>query len=239
MDYPFPSTTGSGPDYSGGGGGGGSENRSMDVLSTIFFLLAALWLSVAFLYACLALAFLRLRARGELDAIYEPEFGRLYLLPCTDRFYVPLGCVLRRYVAHVQRRDLRSRGGGNGDDDDRNRRRQVQTRFMTRDERRAAMDTLLVKASTSSDCGGDHLEDGNRGSDQHQQQLQSPASASTDDGPTCSICLSAYEPHDAILSSNACPHMFHRYVYACCGDQRSISGIPANFYERFELYPST
>lgn len=174
---------------------------SMDVLAAVFFVVAAGWLLVAILYACLALTFLRLRARGQLDSIYEEDFGRLYI--CGTRYYLSFGCVFRRYVQHIQR----DRG-----------RPESQGRFMTREERREAMEVLLrqyttkaegmpVDASSEASCAsgtenetiGEDLEagDGEDGDDNSQAP------------DVCCICLGEYENGEVVLKSPACSHQYH------------------------------
>lgn len=105
----------------------GSTANGLDFLVAAFFLIAAAWLVLALVYSTLILIVVHLRARGQLD-LYDENFGRLYLL--GTRCYIPLGCVLRRYVvALTQERD--------------NHRDPGPVRLMTREERRMAMELLL------------------------------------------------------------------------------------------------
>jgi len=201
---------------------------TMDVLAAIFFVVAAGWLVIALLYSCLAVSFLRLRARGQLDSIYEEDFGRLYICPRLfgeGRFYLPLGCLLRRYVAHVQRdhhRGRRNRAGGDNSSE------QQPVRFMTREERRSAMEFLLGKTVPGNSSSPESALEGRapigddapapeedeidleKGGDD-AMDLEDALSGGTADGPVCSICLADYEERDDnVLLSRTCPHVFHR-----------------------------
>jgi len=111
-----------------------SKPNGLDILVAIFFFIAATWLILAVFYALLALLVLRLRARGQLD-IYEENFGRLQ---CFGAFYVPLGCILRRYVVALGYDQAGSGGNQNG-------RGSRSYHFITRQERRLAVESLLSK----------------------------------------------------------------------------------------------
>ena len=113
---------------------------TMDILAAAFFIVAGAWLLVAVLYSTLVLIFLRLRSRGELGSIYSQEFGRVYLWRRGRGCYIPLGWVFRRYIAHLQYEPSGS---------DQSAPNSV-VHFMTRDERRTAMETLLVKKKRKS-----------------------------------------------------------------------------------------
>jgi len=212
---------------------------SMDILAAVFFIIAALWLLLAIIYACLALTFLRIRARGELDSIYEEDFGRWYIFGRhrSERFYIPLGWLFRRYVQHIQRatNNSRSRENGNGD---------VQTRFITREERRQAMEVLLLQKhrgdgdetrETSDDLieadtgsiSDDEEDDGVDTESDPDVEQAVPVDGEGDEAvdsdslsfspDVCSICLGEYEGVDvgesgencSVLQSPTCPHKFH------------------------------
>jgi Ring finger domain len=100
---------------------------TMDVLSVVFFLIAGLWLLAALCYSLLVLCFMRMRANGQLGSMYEEDFGRVQL-PCGDNWYIPLGCIFRRYARHL-----------NLDDGER-----PTVRYISRTERRRAMEILLI-----------------------------------------------------------------------------------------------
>ena len=107
--------------------GGNAATSGLDVLIAAFFLIAATWLVLALIYSILVLIVVRMRARGHLD-VYDETFGRFYLL--GTRYYIPFGCVLRRYVIAMNQE--RTRDG-----------EPVTVRLMTREERRMAMERLL------------------------------------------------------------------------------------------------
>jgi len=119
-------------------------NSGIDFLVAAFFFIAAGWLILALLYSILVLIVVRLRARGELD-IYDEHFGRLYLI--GRHCYIPLGCILRRYVVALSEEETSS-----------------PVRIMTREERRVAMEELLgrdpseMQAAAASD--GEESGDG-------------------------------------------------------------------------------
>jgi Anaphase-promoting complex subunit 11 RING-H2 finger len=104
----------------------------MDVLSVIFFLIAGLWLMAALCYSLLVLCFMRMRANGQLGSMYEEDFGRVQL-PCGDSWYIPLGCIFRRYARHL-----------NLDDGER-----PTVRYISRTERRRAMEILLISEAAA------------------------------------------------------------------------------------------
>ena len=142
-----------------------SPTSGVDFLVAPFFLIAAGWLVLALLYSILVLIVVRLRARGELD-LHDENFGRLFLF--GNSCYIPLGCLIRRYVVALHQPEHIPR-------------------FMTRDERRIAMEEVLLI----------------RGVDEERQeiipnqQLVTPSPdvasvASTTEGPICCICLMEY-----------------------------------------------
>lgn len=170
--------------------------QSMDVLAAVFFVVAAGWLLLAIMYACLALVFLRLRARGQLDRVYDEDFGRLYL--CRG-YYIPFGWLLRRYIAHIQRES--------GQD----RRSSVPVRFMSREERRCAMEVLLINPNKSLSPSSLKSPTSPTSPSSSPVAVESGASSGdlSTEGPTCSICLAEYEEFDNVLSPATCPHKFH------------------------------
>jgi Ring finger domain len=118
-----------------------------DILSALFFIIAGLWLFVAIVYSLLVLFFIRLRSRNLLHTIYEdPEFGRWYLFRicgCTSpnspwyEYYIPFGCILRRYARHLNLEPSQSASAAS-------------YRMHTANERRQAMMRLLIEPSVTS-----------------------------------------------------------------------------------------
>lgn len=176
---------------------------SVDILVAALFLIAAGWLVLAIIYSALILIVVRMRSRGELD-IYDENFGRIFLF--GGRCYIPLGCLLRRHVVAL------------------NRRNHHQTvRLMTRGERRSAMEELLADAGHTDNNSTRNIDgDGeNGGRSQHQQDQNAPAGATDGEDeenndldsngePVCSICLMEYEEDDVCFTSRTCVHKFHR-----------------------------
>ena len=77
-----------------------------------------------------------MRASGQLGSADDEEFGRVPLCG-SSRFYLPLGCIFRRYIRHLEAEAGSSRNNAND------------SRFMTRQERRAALEELLLEQTTS------------------------------------------------------------------------------------------
>jgi hypothetical protein len=166
---------------------------SVDILVAALFLIAAGWLVLAIIYSALILIVVRMRSRGELD-IYDENFGRIFLF--GGRCYIPLGCLLRRHVVAL------------------NRRNHHQTvRLMTRGERRSAMEELLADAGHTDNNSTRNIDgDGeNGGRSQHQQDQNAPAGATDGEDeenndldsngePVCSICLMEYGEFRSLLS---------------------------------------
>ena len=222
--------------------GGEEEIGTMDILAAAFFVIAGAWLLVALLYSTLVLVFLRLRARGELGSIYEEDFGRIYLC-CgggggrTRQYYIPMGCIFRRYIAHLQY-DAGGAGGASNET-------QRNVRFMTRSERRGAMEILLLGEKDGSkqkqqknrqDLPLERTQSAvtARSESDVEQQAQrdastSPAATDKDDDynndddnvslassssssqePICTICLGEYDDeNDPAFLSKTCSHHFH------------------------------
>jgi len=134
--FATPSSSTNNPYLEGSSSGNtaGQSPNGLEILVAIFFFVAAAWLLIAVFYALLALLVLRLRATGQLD-IYDEQFGRFYV-PGT-RFFVPCGCVLRRYVVAF------------GHDQSRNgRRHRSDYRYISRSERRSAIQKILIQEKT-------------------------------------------------------------------------------------------
>jgi hypothetical protein len=178
----------------------------MDILASVFFVVAAGWLLIALMYAVLAMTFLRIRARGNLDSIYEEDFGRVRLF---GNVHLNFGWLLRRYIQHMMRGDRPASVAG-------------LTRFMTREERRVAMEVLLgiepiVQRGKLQKGSLSHVDS----APEKDLDLEAPSSpiaadssaGALDENPTCSICLGDYEDADessgAIFQSKTCPHRFH------------------------------
>jgi Ring finger domain len=201
------------------GGAGSSSSSStpqpMDILASVFFVVAAAWLLIALLYAVLAMTFLRIRVRGNLDRIYDEDFGRVRLF---GNVHLRFGWVLRRYIQHMLRSERQ--GGGS---------MASLTRFMTRDERRTAMKVVLGIDFAASRRGGkcaavepppaaatevDSSQPPVKESDVEAPSSPVQGDSLLDEEPVCSICLGEYEDDDheeagAIFQSTTCPHRFH------------------------------
>eukprot|EP00545_Synedropsis_sp_CCMP1620_P012003 CAMPEP_0119015714 /NCGR_PEP_ID=MMETSP1176-20130426/11474_1 /TAXON_ID=265551 /ORGANISM="Synedropsis recta cf, Strain CCMP1620" /LENGTH=355 /DNA_ID=CAMNT_0006969027 /DNA_START=226 /DNA_END=1293 /DNA_ORIENTATION=+ len=172
---------------------------SVDILVAALFLIAAGWLVLAIIYSVLILVVVRMRARGELD-IYDANFGRIFLL--GGRCFIPLGCLLRRHVVALNRRNHT-------------------VRLMTREERRSAMEELLTEVGNNR-TNTENTEEGNEERRAEQSVLpptdtdtEAEAQDNHDDidtngEPICSICLMEYENDDVCFTSRTCVHKFHR-----------------------------
>jgi len=91
--------------------------------------------STALTYSITVLLFLRMRSRGELGNVDDQHFGRVPIC-CGGGCYLPLGFVFRRYVRHLQTEE------GNSNN--------TRTRNMTRQERRAAVEEILLEESNKT-----------------------------------------------------------------------------------------
>ena len=177
----------------------GESKSTMDILASVFFAVAATWLLIALAYASLVLLFLRIRARGDLDRIYEADFGRIYL--CGTRCYISLGWLLRRYIQHIHPHPQYPDGG--------------LKRLMTRKERREAMEKLLTgsAAPNSGETQPAPSASSNMAtplpSSGVDEEMQQDGDGSTE-GPVCSICLGEYDEDDDLISSKTCSHRFHK-----------------------------
>jgi hypothetical protein len=153
--------------------------NGLEVLVVIFFFAAAAWLLVAAFYAVLALIVLRLRATGRLD-LDDEDFGRLYLF--RSRFYIPCGCLLRRYIFAF------------GHDQPSLQGRPASQRHMSRSERRKAIECILCETGESrysSRHSHTELEEGPR-QPETQANIQKQVTVTATRDFTCSICLSDY-----------------------------------------------
>lgn len=140
---------------------GSSIWGGIDILVAVFFVVAAVWLFLAITYSLILLVLLRLQARGRLDTD-NANFGRL--ICCNGRFSLYFGCIIRRFATRLEIA----------------RNRETPTRrIMTREERRAAMESLLCSPTDA-------------------KLVCMVAKAKTDEddeddgGPVCTICLSGY-----------------------------------------------
>jgi hypothetical protein len=177
----------------------------MDVSEVIFFLFASAWLVLALEYSCILVMFLRMRSRGQLDAIYAEDFGRIYLPFTNHRFYLPLGCVFRRCMHRLHQEHRRQNSSSETD---------TAARYMTTDERRRAMEVLLCderpnkKTVHCKDCMvapvPKSCED--TSTDTDTAELDSDL-----EGPMCVICLDEFTETDAtVLHSPTCSHDYHK-----------------------------
>jgi hypothetical protein len=179
----------------------------MDILAAAFFVIAGAWLLVALLYSTLVLLFLRLRAQGELGNVYEEDFGRWYLFgrptattttrPTAGSCYIPLGCIFRRYIVHLQYESSSEA---------------PPVRFMTREERRLAMETILIKRKKTKRAPLQKRE----------KDIEQGLSDDDDDDSSraiCSICLSSYDIATStynnsnegnVVAVTTCSHVFHQ-----------------------------
>jgi hypothetical protein len=153
-------------------------------------------LVLALIYSVLVVIVVRLRARGQLD-VYDENFGRLYLL--GTRCYIPLGCILRRYVISLSHEEFGGRDPGT-------------VRLMTREERRMAMELLLASdeenVPISGDCastlgnkeeevvlsnkaGSEEIGHADQFAEAKPEEEYGVDDASTEE-PVCTICLAEY-----------------------------------------------
>ena len=192
----------------------------MTTLSYVFFVIAGVWLIAALLYSLLVLCFLRLRANGELGNMDDEDFGRIPI-GVSGRFYLPLGCIFRRYARHLQLDDdlgIQVRSGN--------------AHFMTKSERRNALE-LLLQPARSEEQGAlalpkrilSILRNNNRRIPVNETSSTESSSIPEDDEssraghdveslcsenvPMCSICLCEYEADDAVFVPTTCSHQFH------------------------------
>lgn len=158
------------------------DRDGVDFLVAVFFFIAAGWLVLAVIYSLLVVVVVRLRARGHLD-VYDENFGRLYLL--GNRCYIPLGCLLRRYVISLNREE---NGGGDP----------ATVRLMTREERRMAMELLLSSdeenvtiCGNSASMSPEEIRHADQVTDARIDEEHCVDDSSSEE-PVCTICLAEY-----------------------------------------------
>lgn len=172
------------------------DPTGLNFLGAAFFFIAAGWLVLALLYSVLVLIVVRLRARGQLD-VYDENFGRFYLL--GTRCYIPLGCVLRRYVIALNHEE---NAGGDP----------ATVRLMTREERRMAVELLLASDEENVPISGDSVSTSENNEEEvvlsnetdseeigHADQFaeakieeEHGMDDASSDEPVCTICLAEY-----------------------------------------------
>lgn len=193
-----------------------SYAASMTTLSYVFFVIAGVWLIAALLYSLLVLCFLRLRARGELGNLEDEDFGRIHL---CGRCYLPMGWIFRRYARHLQLDDNLGMPP-----------RQHSGHFMTKAERRKAIEVLLaksLKASATSALPKKLLTIlRNRASEKDLEPKKTEVdgdleSLASENVPICSICLCEYEKDDVVFAPTTCTHQFH---HECIVDWLQLPG---------------
>jgi len=97
--------------------------------------------STAVTYSITVVLFLRMRARGSLGSTDDADFGRVPC--CCGNWYLPLGCLFRRYMRHLH-------GADEDEEDDEAAEEQRRKSSMTRAERRAAVEELLLEETRKS-----------------------------------------------------------------------------------------
>jgi hypothetical protein len=179
-----------------------TSRDTMDILAAVFFVVAGIWLVIAMVYSCMILLFLRMRAAGELDSIYEPDFGRVYF-GCGDRFYLPLGCIFRRYLHHLQQEQRTRSESGN-----------QAARYMTTAERRSAMEVLLLESTDKNKGKGKNVGTCRNASasvvDKETADVQVHGDDSSTEEPVCLICFDEFTEPDSVLHSQTCSHDYHK-----------------------------
>ena len=167
---------------------------ALEILVAIFFFVAAAWLLIAVFYALLALVVLRLRSRGRLD-LYDEEFGRMYVW--RNRYYIPCGCLLRRYVVTFGHDQSGNREG---------RSRSRDYKHITRSERRLAIEKILFNhdgsqppkknPATMEEEVSPDIEMFYEKRSVHENGIDTPESeqstTNNSEEPLCSICLAEY-----------------------------------------------
>ena len=190
------------------------SSSKFDFLVAALFIISAGWLILALVYSALIIFIVRRRALGETDMDHE-DFGRIYLV--GRRCFIPLGCILRRFMSDLDNNT-------------------EPVRYMTREERRAAIEILLFQAERSLPAGNviSRNEDVNNPSeltdlntaeslrqrdgsepDQNTINIIMTTDEESADDPTCTICLMEYENTSEIFASITCSHHFH---HACICD---------------------
>jgi hypothetical protein len=182
-------------------------SQGIDILAAVFFAVAGIWLLIAMAYSGMIILFLRMRARGQLDTIYDEEFGRIYLPWTNERFYVPTGCLFRRYMHHLQEQQ-RTQSSQPSLSAETDAAAVAAARYMTTEERREAMEVLLWEERDTQKTV-------------HSKAAPVPAPESSTDtgtadndleeGPMCLICLDEFiEKDSTVLHSRTCSHLYHK-----------------------------
>lgn len=175
--------------------------NGLQILVAIFFFVATAWLLIAIFYALMALVVLRLRSRGRLD-LFDEEFGRLYIF--GNRWYIPFGCILRRYAVTFGHDQVRGEAHSRSSD----------YKKIRRSERRQAIEQILFGNAVNTDINGDNgskkqcldekvaehmTSDGAAATtrikgdgDSVEYPDPEPSTTSNSEGPVCSICLAGY-----------------------------------------------
>ena len=83
-----------------------------------------------------------MRARGSLGSTEDADFGRVPCCCGITGWYLPLGCLFRRYMRHLH--------GASDDEEDEAAEEQRRKSSMTRAERRAAVEELLLEETRKS-----------------------------------------------------------------------------------------
>lgn len=209
---------------------------SMDILAAIFFVVAGIWLLLAMSYSLMIVWFLRMRARGQLDTIYDEDFGRIYLPSWTNssnsdyRFYIPAGCIFRRYMHHLQQEQQRQQRQPSSMSLSSRTETPVApltaARYMTTEERRRAMEVLLWEeletlktVDSCCDCAAPVALPVPASSEPTSTDVDVDADAGTADQDSdleevrmCTICLDEFttEADATVLHSPTCSHCFHK-----------------------------
>jgi hypothetical protein len=203
-------------------------SEAMDILAAIFFVVAGTWLVLAMGYSCMIVVFLRMRARGQLDAIYDEDFGRIYL-PWTNnsnyRLYIPTGCIFRRYMHHLQEEQRRFPSLSSSSSSRTDAEVAAAARYMTTEERRRAMEVLLWEERDTQkavhSCGAPVALPAPESSQPTSADTDTDTDTGTADqvdsdleegeGPMCLICLEEFtEPDATVLHSPTCSHLYHK-----------------------------
>lgn len=166
------------------------ETNTMDILSIIFFLVAGAWLMAALLYSLLVLCFLRMRSNGTLGNVYDEDFGRV---DCCGLVTIHMGCIFRRYARHLQMDEDAS---------------PTPVRFMTKEERRAAVQHVLRAKVTMLNTTME-LQDDDVIVVPTELSNEQQSDETDEEQAVCSICLCGYDDNEETLQ--ACDkHVFHK-----------------------------
>jgi hypothetical protein len=121
---------------------------------------------------------------------------------------------LRRYVRHVSPRS------------------ELPPRYMTREERRQAMEVLLSGPTSNKNSSPSEVTDSKEIIEQDEaDEMEGDCEvASSGDEPVCSICLGGYNDEMDVLVSQTCPHQFHKVwiglILLCvCSSHRLLTDL--------------